>query len=178
MFRFLLAALILTSFTQDPPAKQTTEPQAEEKTPTSQPATKAQYQRNPNQARILKELLRDVDQERPKPILSDPDIGLDAYRENEDESLLLEGTVLKRRLGRLVRSGIRSEFHFISSDSKEQEELIMQFNRNSLLEAMETEAEAGVRQFIITAEVTRYRGQNYLNLYKYRRQISHGNITP
>jgi hypothetical protein len=54
----------------------------------------------------------------------------------------------------------------------------MEFNKNRWLEAMEAEAEAGVTEFIISAEVTRYRGRNYLNLLKYRRQISHGNLTP
>ena len=129
---------------------------------------------------ILEELLRDVEQARPTPILSDVAAGPKAIEDDSHAgiSLLPDGYPLSERAGRLHRSGTRLEFYFTSGSPAPDAPDVMEFNKNRWLEAMEAEAEAGVEEFIISAEVTRYRGQNYLNLWKYRRQISHGNLSP
>jgi len=46
------------------------------------------------------------------------------------------------------------------------------------LEVMENEFETGVTEFVVTAELTRYRDRNYLLLRKCQRRISHGNLAP
>lgn len=176
MLRFILASLIAATCTLTPPREKDEQAEASDGRTASQPA----FPRNPTQARIFEELLRDTERGNVKPILSERGIGRAAIATSEDgsPSLLLEGTILIERLGRLASHGNRSEFHFTSGSPIEDAPDVMEFNKNGLLEAMEEEAEAGVKEFIISAEVTRYRNQNYLNLLKYRRQISHGNLTP
>jgi hypothetical protein len=97
--------------------------------------------------------------------------------EERGAELLPEGTMVVDRAGRLVRSEERSVFRFLGGQEGGALRP-MQLLPNGLLEAMENEAEAGVTQFYITALVTRYRGANYLFLQKYRRQVSHGNLSP
>ncbi len=180
MLRFVLASLIAASCApQTLQEKSTTKPVAGSP-PATQPAGQTVSPRNPTQARILAELLRDAEQARPRPILSDPDTGSVASPADlgDGVSLLPDGYLLGDRSGRLVRRGDHVEFHFTPGGPAEDAPGIMTLNKNALLEAMETEAEAGVKEFVISAEVTRYRGHNYLNLLKYRRQLSHGNLTP
>lgn len=180
MFRFVLASLIAATCVLEPSQapNETTPPAASQ--PASQPAGQTVSPRNPTQARILEELLRDAEQSRPTPILSAPDAGHGASAPalEEGTSLLPDGYPVVERPGRLVRNGNRVEFHFDSGGPAADAPSVMEFNKNRWLEAMETEAEAGVTEFVISAEVTRYRGQNYLNLLKYRRQVSHGNLAP
>ena len=153
--------------------------QAPPSQPASQPAART-TPRNPEQARILKELLRGSERRRAQPIVSEPVRGRSAESSAAAAAgaTLVEGSVLIERVGRLVRSGDRSEFHFKAGGSGDDRLKAMEFNKNSWLELMEAEADAGVEEFVISAEVTRYRGRNYLLLLKYRRQISHGNISP
>ena len=176
MLRSVLAALVALSWMlagQDEGDKPGQPPASQ---PASQPATRTSP-RKPEQARILEDLLRDVEGHRAKPILSVlPD---SAGGEAADGAgLMLEGTVLIERSGRLVRIGSRSEFHFTADTPGDDTQNMMEILKNRWLEAMEAEAEAGVKGFVISAEVTRYRGRNYLLLRKYRRQLSHGNLGP
>ena len=179
MMRFVLMFLmILNPLTvpQEPPAEE--QEGVAESQPTSAPARV--MPRSPAQARILQELLRGT--ERPhQPIISrDPQAEEpgESTRPSVRGGLLLEGEIITDVAGRLVRAGERSEFHFISGGPVDGAPSVMEFNHNGLLEAMEIETENGIEGFVISAEVTRYRGKNYLNLLRYQRQRSHGNLAP
>lgn len=178
MGRFVLATLVAMScalcLQEGPDAGQ--QPSSSE--PTSQPATRPSL-RHPVQARIYEELLRDAEQSRHTPLLPvDPETGRTAAETGSGVPLLLEGTVLIERAGQLIRSGDRSEFRFEPGGRAGETSDTMEILKNRWLEAMEREAEAGVQEFVISAEVTRYRDRNYLLLRKYRRPISHGNLGP
>lgn len=180
MVRTMLAALLAVSLTAAAQQDQDDRAQPPASQPASKPAVRS-APRNPTQARILEELLRGTEPRQAKPILpvTSGEGGKPAVEApNGNSSLLLEGTVLIERPGRLVRLGDRVEFHFKGGSPAENAAEAMEFNKNGLLEAMEAEAAAGVEEFIISAEVTRYRGSNYLLLRKYRRQIAHGNLSP
>src|SRR4030095_3296399 len=122
------------------------------------------------------ELLRSVDVPpvaKPEPIRSSEP----SPTARKDESLQGEGTVIVDRPGRLIRSGERSEFKFASQDGKMLAQPL-ELLPNSWLEYMEKEAETGVADFIVTADVTTYRGRNFLLLRNFRRQVTHGNLSP
>jgi hypothetical protein len=176
----LLAVLAMLSCVLDLQQDQSSDQSPPSSQPASQPSGRTSP-RHPFQAEIYKELLRDSEGARAKPILS---VDIDARQgaaeggKDADKPLLLEGTVLRERTGRLVWAGDRSEFHFNPGSVPEGASASLEVLRNGWLEAMEREAEAGVKEFVITAEVTRYRGNNYLLLRKYRRQIAHGNLGP
>lgn len=172
-----IVALLLFAFVcivQDTPkAADQTKPPASQ--PSSQPASSPSSGRTPEQAGVLKELLRSVD----RPAITTPE----PIRSSEpspvvrkDDALQPEGTALIERLGRLVRSGERSEFKFAPQDGKAVGQI--EILPNSWLEYMEKEADSGASEFIITAELTTYRGRNFLLLRTYRRQVSHGNLSP
>jgi len=150
--------------------------------PASQPEKAAQPRRPqlPGQAQIYEQLLRGTERVRP-PIMSvDPDNPQGPPAETKDASgLIIEGTILFERRGRLVRSGENTAFRFpVGELGENTSPVTLEFNKNGLLEAMEREAEAGVPEFVVTVEVTRYHGRNYLNLLKYRARIDHGNLSP
>ena len=183
MLRCMLMFLIIGNpllLTQEPPAEK---PEAtEQAAPESQPTTAPErvMPRSPEQAQILQELLRGT--ERPhQPIVSrepQADEPGAAPRPTVRGGLLLEGEIITDVAGHLVRAGDRSEFHFKSGGPIEGAPSVMEFNKNGLLEAIEIEAENGIEDFIISAEITRYRGKNYLNLLRYQRQRTHGNLGP
>lgn len=174
-----LIALMTGAPTQDENPKGADQPKVAEQ-PESSPVDTATSVK-PTQSQIYEELLRDT-QRIQEPIMStDPDRPDGAARPGEDAGdggLLLEGTVLVERSGRLVRRGDSSEFKIAPGSLPENAPEVMEFNKNGLLEAMEREHDTGVMQFVISAEVTRYRGRNYLTLLKYRRTASHGNLSP
>jgi len=156
----------------DPPATQ----------PASRPADSHSRLRTPTQADILKKLLA-LDR-RPKPIRpvdpgaasgGEPDAT--AGFDPEGQPLLLEGTHLAERPGRLVHEAGRAKFVF-HVDGSSRAPRTMEILENGLLEAMERQAEAGFDKFIISADVTRYRDRNYLLLRKILRRVSHGNLSP
>lgn len=145
---------------------------------TTQPA-QAPTSVNPPQAQIYEQLLRDTQRSRQPILSSNPEPGAKtAGTEHDSAGTLLEGVPLVERAGRLIRRGDRSEFTFVAGSLEEGAPPTMEFNKNGLLEAMEGEYESGVTEFVISAEVTRYRGRNYLTLIKYRRKIDHGNLRP
>jgi hypothetical protein len=152
--------------------------------PTSQPAEKPKPSslRKPSQADILRDLLRP---QRPKPIAPETDAGADAggaaTTQPADgtgrQALLLEGAFLVERPGRLVVEEGQPMFVF-HADGSTGVRRTLQILPNQLLETMEREAEAGFTEFIISAEVTSYRGDNYLLLRKVLRRVGHGNLGP
>ncbi len=134
--------------------------------------------RKPEQAETLKALLRRQEGRTPiKPLQEAAQS--DGQRQGldpEGNSLLLEGTFLVERPGRLLREEGRSLFICRVEGSKATR--TMEIHENQLLELMEREAEAGFSEFIVSGEVTRYRGRNYLLLRKILRRVGHGNVKP
>ncbi|HUU98523.1 MAG TPA: hypothetical protein VM487_22545 [Phycisphaerae bacterium] len=155
--------------------------QAATSQPASRPAGSRTTFRKPDQARVLEELLQR--KEMPKPILPSypqgegpvPSVG-EADR-RPGEPLLLEGTVLVERPGRYVTADGRALFLFHADASSRKAER-MEILANQYLEIMENEVRAGISEFVITAEVTSYRGQNYLLLRKVLRRVPNRNLSP
>ena len=137
--------------------------------------------RKPLQDEILRKLLQS--QEAPRLIgPTDPgrsetsDPGEEARGVSPSSPLLLEGTLIVDRPGRVLLSDGKAEFTFLLPDT--QRTLTMELERNSLREALEREAQAGASEFVVTAEVTRYRGRNYLVLRKVVQRVNNGNLAP
>ncbi|MEP0848528.1 MAG: hypothetical protein HRF50_17110 [Phycisphaerae bacterium] len=175
MLTLNLALQLIVCLPLEPsPAEQVaaSQPAGAESRPTTSPARSAAM-RKPEQARILEQLIRDA--ERPRPIIPDA-TAAQARGKATNGSLLLEGTMIVERAGRLIRAGeqLLLETRLDGQDSPRKLPLVP----NAWLEAMEGEAAAGNTEFIVTAEVTRYRGQNYLIIRKARRQVAHGNLSP
>lgn len=182
MFRWILATactvLLAGGRADEPPA----EPPAPATEPASRPTERDTTLRKPEQADILRNLLRQQDRLTPiapQPLgpreggsaASQPGMGA------EGEHLLFEGTFLVERPGRLVREGGRAKFVFYPEAGSSGPQT-MEICPSQLLETMEREAEAGFSDFIISAEVTAYRGSNYLILRKVLRRVGHGNLSP
>ena len=137
--------------------------------PTSRPAL-----RRPAQAEVLRNLLSQAD--RPQPVAPvDPGKGA-AGKDAANPQALVEGTLLVERPGRLIREDGRAKFLF--SDGKNAATKAMPILESQLLEVMERESESGFPEFIVSAEVTRYKGSNYLLLRKVLRRTGNGNLTP
>ncbi len=146
--------------------------------PSTRPADAAGTLRKPAQANILKGLLRQT--ERPEPIRPvEPSASQPggAARDADGQPLLLEGTVLVERRGRLIHEEGHAKF-VLYADAVSQTPRTLEVIPSQLLEAMEREAQAGFSEFIITAEVTRYKDRNYLMLRKILRRVGHGNVSP
>ena len=93
-------------------------------------------------------------------------------------ALLLEGTILFDRQGRLVLNGDHAEFEFQDEGPGGGVLRTMEINKNANLETMERLAQAGATVFRISAEVTQYRDKNYLNILRVQRSVAHGNLGP
>jgi hypothetical protein len=182
MLRPILVALCTAALVRQAERQpQPPEPSADTQAAT-RPADSTSTLRRPVQADILRNLLgRD---ERPTPIRpltrpatdgrsQAPSAGIDA----EGHPLLLEGTFLSERPGRLVHESGRPMFVFhVEGDDRPARSI--EIMENQLLEAMERETEAGFSEFIISGEVTRYKDRNYLLLRKILRRVGHGNLGP
>jgi hypothetical protein len=155
--------------------------QAAASQPTSRPVDSRSTFRRPDQARVLEELLKQ--KEMPRPILpSRPQGEVVAGSEQAapgrpGERLLLEGTVLVERPGKYVAAEGRALFVFQADDSSRTAER-MEILRNQYLEIMEEESRAGVSEFVVTAEITSYRGENFLLLRKVLRRVPNRNLSP
>ncbi|MGD8451094.1 MAG: hypothetical protein PVJ57_04695 [Phycisphaerae bacterium] len=154
-------------------------PQATSQPTDTQPAAGNQGVRPPAQVEIIENLLRDRD--RSTLILpQDPEsIARDARpATGSGGQLLAEGTMLVERPGRFVVQDGKPTFIFHSIEAGpalRQMELLP----NGFLEALEGEAErVDNPEFVISGEVTCYRGRNYLLLTKILRRSSHGNLAP
>jgi hypothetical protein len=155
----------------EPPATKPAESQ-----PATQPADSSL--RRPQQVEVLKGLLGRQDRAapvRPEPQKRGPESAPSAGADGQ--GLLLEGAFLSERSGRLVHEGGRAKFVF-NVDGAGQSPRSIDILENQLLEAMEREAESGFGDFIISAEVTRYQGRNFLLLRKILRRVDHGNLGP
>jgi hypothetical protein len=146
--------------------------------PSTQPADTSSTLRKPAQANILKGLLRDG--QRPEPIRpvesAAPKKG--AAAEGADGlPLLLEGTMLVERPGRLIHEEGRAKLVLLA-DTGSQSPRTIEIVPSQLLEAMEREAQAGFNEFVVSAEVTRYKDRNYLMLRKILRRVGNRNVGP
>jgi hypothetical protein len=173
-----VCALLQTGPSQDKaPAKD--KPSATQ--PATRPADGNSTLRKPAQAEILKSLLgRD---ERPTPIHPQDPAPRDGARPTptgaavDGRTLMLEGAFLVERPGRLVHEDGRAKL-VISPEAEGKGPRTLEILPNQLLEAMEHEAEAGFTEFIVSAEVTRYKDANYMILRKMLRRVGHGNLSP
>lgn len=153
----------------------------------SQPATSAQApadlqagsgrSRTPEQANVLKELLRDSDRPPTAPPTKARWGAQPTRKPVSDENLLAEGQLIVERSGRFIRQGDHAAFQFIAEE-KGGQTLTLELLENAWLDYMEQEASGQEAEFIVTAEATQYRGRNFLLLRSFRRQVSHGNIAP
>lgn len=129
--------------------------------------------RTPRQAEQLAPLLRQREARPVTPVSERPGKSIVA----DDSGVLADGTSVADRPGRLVRVGDHCEFEFVPSDGAGGP-ISLEVLRNQYLELMEAEAERGVSEFVISAEITRYRGTNYLLLRKLLRRVANGNLSP
>lgn len=181
MLIWTCALLLLLPLPQSAEPQEATTAQAPSETPTSQPVEAQATLRKPVQAEILRSLLGR--QEHPKPIR--PQVPADGDAEDgqalgigpDGQALLLDGTYLTERPGRLVHEGGRPKFVLQTEDGSRPSRTL-ELLPNQLLEALEREAEAGFTEFIVSGEVTRYNERNFLLLRKILRRVDHGNLSP
>jgi hypothetical protein len=185
MLRWLLTAvmtsLVVITPQENKPHAGQGKPQAGQ--PASAPATQP-ITRKPQQVDILQKLLER--QARAEPIPArEPDSQATGRRTSgngmgtsvDSATLLLEGTMLIERPGHFVLDGDRAEFVF-TPDGSQRVLPAMEILRTQLLETLESEAQRGGTEFIISAEVTRYHKKNYIILRKVLRRVDNGNISP
>jgi len=169
---FLIAVWMLLPIQEQPPGADPA-PQTPTTAPTRAPTTQPAQ---PAQAEMFRELIRNV--ERPRAVTPIAPLGESPRREALiRKDLIADGTIIADRAGEVLRQSDRSVFVFEPTGSTVSSRPL-ELLRNQWLEALEREVELGLTHFIVTAEVTRYRDQNYLILLKYRRPPSHGNLTP
>ncbi len=177
MLRWIMTTIVAGLLVLQPQQKPAPEAKPADTQPASQPADANPTLRKPSQAEILKNLLSRKDRAVPvRPIpsgsgRSKPTVGPDG------QPLLLEGTFLVERPGRLIHENGRPSFVF-QGDGESTATRSMVILESQLLETMEREAEAGYSEFIVSGEVTRYNGRNYLLLKKVLRRVANGNLGP
>ncbi len=154
-----------------PPAQTPVQPPA----PGTQPADEVSGVRTPPQinADLLNQLLRADRQRLVPPSAVDAKVAASA----ENAGLLLEGTILVDRPGRCIIRGDRAEFEF-AADASGKALPPMEVLKTQLLEYIERDVAAGTAEFIVSAEVKRYRGRNTIELIKVSRRVAHGNLGP
>ena len=175
------AGLVLSAGNQEEPAAKqeqaTTQPAA------SQPTTSPRAMRPPAQAEIIENLLRDGSRptlilpQDSQAIIGDGVTSSRPATEPDGPALLVEGTMLVERPGRLVWEQDKAKFAFFAPGQSPGLRT-MEILPSQLLEAMEREARVGSSEFVISAEVTRYKDCNYLLLRKILRRVRHGNLSP
>ncbi len=148
--------------------------------PASQPAQDAgtgrSGRRTPTQIRIMRQLI--AEKERRRPIVPPSRPGRDGGGDADGaQRLLVEGTTLTNRQGRLIREAEGAFFEFAALEG-EGSPRRLQINRNGLLELMEELAAIGTARFTVSAEVSVYRGRNYLLIRHAVLRVSNGNISP
>lgn len=126
---------------------------------------------------VFRELIQNAERSRPIQPIAPQKQDDPATQVPAATGLLVEGRVIYDRSGIYHRVDERGEFE-LGQPMDDTPATRFELLPNSWLEAMERDAESGITGFTITAEVTRYRGKNYLFLLKYRRQIEHGNLRP
>jgi hypothetical protein len=147
----------------------------------SQPATGPDGRRTPKQVDLLRDLLRE--RERPAPIIPSRERtaaqtqrrtlpGLGA----RDPQLLPDGAMIVERPARLLVDEGRPRL--LLTLPGEDQPRSLELNRNEWLEALERAASGGTGEFVITAEVSVYRGANFLLLRKVLERVPNGNLAP
>lgn len=143
--------------------------------PASQPSSQATSRasaKRPEQVRLFEGLLQKANE----PGIISPQGGVEAKAE-ASPSLLPEGTTIAERAGKLVRSGEHWEFQFFRSDVQSGLQGV-EILKSAFLDQMERLAQTGVTDFVVSGEMTTYRGQNFLLIRKVRRHVDHGNLAP
>ena len=125
--------------------------------------------RRPRQVAELEHLIREREA---RTILPE---GSDAPGSGGPGELLPEGSTIWERVGRVVRGPEHTEFEFLTADGSRR---AMKLLPSQLREFMENESDRGPAEFVLTAEVLRYRGENYLLARKAIRRMSNGNLGP
>ena len=180
----LIGLAMLTSglFAGGQPEKPKPKAEAESRPTASQPAAVPRTLRPPEQAEIIENLLRNretsslilpqqPDSAGPPVPASQPGVG------GKGSALLVEGTMLVERPGRLVWDEGRPMFVFVA-DGETMQARTIELLPSNLLEAMEREVRLGATEFVVSAEVTRYHDRNFLLLRKLLRRVEHGNLGP
>lgn len=172
-----ISLVVATLFNANQQKPQPTSQPATTRPAASQPSRPPMTQRRPQQAAIYDQLLQ---RESIRPVV--PTRGGEAATTNPAadqpefaSGVQLEGQTVHNRRVRLARSGDRVELIFRSEDGGPTTLVALE---NQLLEVMERESESGAREFIITGELTAYRGKNYIRVLKVLRPLDNGNLTP
>lgn len=178
----IFPTLILAALAGFPQAAPNSPMQQSTSQPTTSPDPGQRTSRESRQLEILRKLIPAQDSRRAilpkKPKAKTVRGGGKAGDPTEGEvPLLLEGTSLIERPGRLVVTGNRAEFVFDNAGAAGRLRPMV-INKSEQLEMMERLAESGVNQFTISAEITTYRDRNYLNVRRVRARRSHGNLAP
>lgn len=174
-----VGVLVLVGASQTPPVPPAPAGSGEPP-PASQPASQpsGSTYRSPREGEILKRLI----QSKEAPVILPEKPGretglLGAQRERANPDLLLEGTILSERPGRLVDMEGRPSLELLPTAEFTQTQT-MPLLENRLLEALEQQAARGVSEFVVTAEVTRYHDKNYLLLKKVIQRVPNRNLAP
>jgi len=182
----MLSRLILMSvcalLLADPSPQETPRRKAPETQPATQPATRPAENptlRPPERAQILRRLIEDKERARPiEPVPETrPAKAGGPVVDAQGNPLLFEGTMLIERPARLVYEEGRPTL-VVQVDANTQQPRVFELLPNQLLELMEKEAKAGVTEFLVSAEVTKYGPRNFVLLRKMLRRVDHGNIRP
>lgn len=171
-FSAAFCGMLCMAYAQDKAAQPASQPTP---APATQPADAVL--RQPEQADLLRKLL--ARRQRPEPILprTDGPSTAEAKVGPDGHPLLVEGTFIAERPGRLEHEDGEAYYVF-NLDGEGAGPRRIPILRNQLLELLEQEAQAGYQEFIVSADVTRYRGSNYLLLRKVLRRLSNGNLGP
>lgn len=193
-----LTAVFISGQAPMQPVESTTPPPQQNAKPATNPsdssmssqANTAQSQANPSstnrrtpkQVEILRDLIRRREQPTRIIVPSRPPETQPQYIElgsaalQQDGKLLPEGAIIVERPGRFVIEN-RTPMMVVTLPG-ESEPRTLELNKNEFLEAIEQAASSGGRDFIVSAEVTRYRGRNLLTLKKVLQRVSNGNLSP
>ena len=180
MLIIIVGTIFTTAGQEAPPEEQ---PESTTQPATTQPAEQRSTLRRPAQADIIRNLLRDREQtglilpRNPDSTTSPGVTEIQPAEDGDRATLLADGTGLVERPGRLIWEKGKPVFVFIMQEGGSRLQS-MELLPNQLLEALEQEAERGISEFVISARVTRYKGENYLLLRKVLHHVNHGNISP
>lgn len=161
-----------------PPAGKPSAPAASQpaSAPSSQPGSRPTRTNAPPKAPELsapvKEIMRELERKSARPIAPRSPSSAPTER-----AAFAEGRPFRDTPVRLFRVGDRVEAQILTDEGKAAGRNL-EFLKNSWLEYLEREMEAGLAEAVINAEVTTYRGRNYLKLWSFRRPVENGNLNP
>ena len=170
-----------SSQADDPPTPGTQEPKEPEPAPKEEPAESASKEKDPWEQPTAGDLVDELRRQRPATEIVRPERTLEEFPSEQAASggqLLPEGTMIPRRLGRVVRDGTWWTFVF-ESDHPEHPEPPIRLLPNSYLEVIARMARTiptGL-VFEVSGEVSEFEGNNYLLLRSCVRRQDLGNLT-